>query len=92
MEDGVVGVHIEGIDGEVVSGQVEGFEDLAEGEVLAVAEDDRVLREPLQGSSTKVKRLRTSGARFILDLMKRSRCFWLKQAEWWTCVSTLRTL
>jgi hypothetical protein len=29
---------------------------------------------------------------FNLDLMKRSRCFWFMQAEWCTCVSTLRVL
>jgi hypothetical protein len=34
----------------------------------------------------------TSGDFFILDLMKRSKCFWFMQDEWWMWVSTLRTL
>ena len=42
---------------------------------------------------TRVRRKgRTSGVRFIFDLMNRSRCFWFILLEWWTWVSTLRTL
>ena len=34
----------------------------------------------------------TSGQRLSFDLMKRRRCFWFMLDEWWTWVSTLRTL
>ena len=39
----MVGVHVESVDREVVSGQVERFKHLPEREVLVVAEDDHFL-------------------------------------------------
>ena len=44
MERVLMCVHIERVDGEVVRGQIERLENLRESEVLAVAEDDNVLR------------------------------------------------
>ena len=52
VERVLVRVHVERVDGEVVRRQIERLEDLREGEVLAVAVDDDVLRGQRRMSRT----------------------------------------
>ena len=73
----LVGVHVQGIDGQIISSELERVEDFGEGELLAIAVDDDFLKVSRGRALTL-----TSGAFLNFDLMKRSKCFWFILAEW----------
>ena len=78
-------VHIERVNREVVRCEVKGLEDLLQRELLSITEDNDVLSEAkgaMSPASIEYHFARTSGLCFILNLMKRRRCFWFMLLEW----------
>ncbi len=84
-------MHIKGINRKVIRGEFKRLEDLFKRQLRAIAEGDDVLQKH-QAQREGKGRIETWELRFIFAFMNRKRCFWFMLLEWWTCVSTLRTL
>jgi hypothetical protein len=78
-------VHVQGVDRQIIKIQIQGLENLGEGPFRSVSEDDNILNDhwPCECTvdSKQQQEWLTSGDFFILDLMKRSKCFWFMLLE-----------
>jgi hypothetical protein len=76
-----MGMHVQRVNRKVVRSQIQGLEDLFQCKFGAVAENDDVLLFDDDGDKDILWLRLTLGLRFILDLMKRRRCFWFMLLE-----------